>query len=83
MSFKYKSLAHQAAEAERRAHFSDAAELWRQAIDAAGKNGGTTSQERAELGALLHRSARFLSADEVQRYQQAIDDLSPAQEAAC
>ncbi|ASM31329.1 TPA: recombinase RecT [Serratia marcescens] len=52
-------------------------------IDAAGKNGGTTSQERAELGALLHRSARFLSADEVQRYQQAIDDLSPAQEAAC
>ncbi|MBN5377865.1 recombinase RecT [Serratia marcescens] len=52
-------------------------------IDAAGKNGGTTSQERAELDALLHRSARFLSADEVQRYQQAIDDLSPAQEAAC
>ncbi|EMF5052087.1 ANR family transcriptional regulator [Serratia marcescens] len=35
MSFKYKSLAHQAAEAERRAHFADAADLWRQAIDAA------------------------------------------------
>ncbi|NXZ87085.1 recombinase RecT [Serratia fonticola] len=52
-------------------------------IDTAGKNGGTTNEERAELGALLHRSERFLSADEVQRYQQAIDDLSPAQEAAC
>ncbi|HFF9481663.1 ANR family transcriptional regulator [Serratia marcescens] len=35
MSLKYKSLAHQAAEAERRAHFADAAELWRQAIGAA------------------------------------------------
>ncbi|MBI6122101.1 ANR family transcriptional regulator [Serratia marcescens] len=35
MSFKYKSLAHQAAEAERRAHFADAAELWRQAGNAA------------------------------------------------
>lgn len=35
MPFKYKSLAHQAADAERRAHFADAAELWRQAIDAA------------------------------------------------
>ncbi|WP_405051058.1 ANR family transcriptional regulator [Serratia bockelmannii] len=35
MSFKYKSLAHQAAEAERRAHFADAAELWRQAFDVA------------------------------------------------
>lgn len=35
MPFKYKSLAHQAAEAERRAHFADAADLWRQAIDAA------------------------------------------------
>ncbi|CAI1699914.1 MULTISPECIES: recombinase RecT [Serratia] len=52
-------------------------------IDEAGRNGGTTSQERAELGALLHRSERFLNADEVQRYQQAIDDLSPAQEATC
>ncbi|MBH2762309.1 ANR family transcriptional regulator [Serratia marcescens] len=35
MPFKYKSLAHQAAEAERRAHFADAADLWRQAIDVA------------------------------------------------
>lgn len=35
MSFKYKSLAHQAAEAERRAHFADAAEKWRQALEAA------------------------------------------------
>lgn len=35
MSFKYKSLAHQAAEAERRTHFADAAELWSQAFDAA------------------------------------------------
>ncbi len=35
MSFKYKSLAHQAAEAERRAHFADAAEMWRQALDTA------------------------------------------------
>lgn len=52
-------------------------------IDEAGRNGGTTSQERAELGALLQRSERFLNADEVQRYQQAIDDLSPAQEATC
>lgn len=52
-------------------------------IDEAGRNGGTTSQERAELSALLHRSGRFLNADEVQRYQQAIDDLSPAQEATC
>ncbi|WP_273849080.1 recombinase RecT [Serratia liquefaciens] len=52
-------------------------------IDEAGRNGGTTIQERAELGALLQRSERFLTADEVQRYQQAIDDLSPAQEATC
>ncbi|MEL5614390.1 ANR family transcriptional regulator [Serratia marcescens] len=35
MTFKYKSLAHQAAEAERRAHFADAAEMWRQALDTA------------------------------------------------
>lgn len=52
-------------------------------IDTAGVNGGTTHQERAELEALLRRSERFLNTDEVQRYQQAIDDLSPAQEAAC
>lgn len=35
MPFKYKSLVHQAAEAERRAHFADAAEKWRQALEAA------------------------------------------------
>ncbi len=35
MSFKYKSLAHQAAEAERSTHFADAAEKWRQALEAA------------------------------------------------
>ncbi|ELH4241269.1 ANR family transcriptional regulator [Serratia sp. SM29] len=35
MTFKYKNLAHQAAEAERHARFSDAAELWRQAGNAA------------------------------------------------
>ncbi|HGM7072208.1 ANR family transcriptional regulator [Serratia marcescens] len=35
MSFKYKSLSHQAAEAERRAHFADAAEKWRQALETA------------------------------------------------
>ncbi|VXC76776.1 conserved hypothetical protein [Enterobacterales bacterium 8AC] len=52
-------------------------------IDAVGKNGSITNQERAELSTLLHRSERFLNADEVQRYQQAIDDLSPPQEAAC
>ena len=35
MTFKYKNVAHQAAEAERRSHFSDAAELWGQALDTA------------------------------------------------
>ncbi|HGM5294997.1 TPA: ANR family transcriptional regulator [Serratia marcescens] len=35
MTFKYKNLAHQAAEAERHAHFADAAEKWRQALETA------------------------------------------------
>lgn len=35
MSFKYKNLAHQAAEAERRANFADAEKLWRLALEAA------------------------------------------------
>ena len=52
-------------------------------IDAAGVNGGTSHQERAELEALLRRSERLLNADEVQRYQQAISDQAPQQEAAC
>ncbi|MGM1188117.1 recombinase RecT [Serratia liquefaciens] len=46
-------------------------------IDAAGMNGGTTHQERDELEALLRRSERFLTADESQKYQQAIADLAP------
>lgn len=46
-------------------------------IDAAGVNGGTTHQERDELEALLRRSERFLTADESQKYQQAIADLAP------
>lgn len=53
-------------------------------IEAAGKNGGTTQQERNELSGLLSRSERFLSTDEVEKYQQAIADLAPPQEAhAC
>lgn len=28
MTFGYKNLAHQAAEAERRAHYADAASIW-------------------------------------------------------
>ncbi|WP_413503879.1 ANR family transcriptional regulator [Serratia grimesii] len=35
MKFGYKNLAHQAAEAERRAHFADAAELWKKALGVA------------------------------------------------
>ena len=51
-------------------------------IDTAGAN-GATSQERADLEALLRRSERFLDADEIQRYQQAINDLPGAQAEAC
>lgn len=49
-------------------------------IEAAGKNGGTTPRERTELTGLLSRSERFLTPDEVQRYQQAITDLASNQE---
>ncbi|MHC5178626.1 RecT family recombinase [Serratia rhizosphaerae] len=51
-------------------------------IDTAGTN-GATSQERADLEALLRRSERFLDADEAQRYQQAIADLPATQAEAC
>lgn len=51
-------------------------------IDAAGAN-GATSQERADIEALLRRSERFLDADETQRYQQAITDLPATQAEAC
>lgn len=35
MTFGYKNLAHQAAEAERRAHYSDAASIWLKAFEVA------------------------------------------------
>ncbi|WP_454878644.1 ANR family transcriptional regulator [Serratia inhibens] len=35
MTFGYKNLAHQAAEAERHANFSDAATLWKKALEVA------------------------------------------------